>query len=61
MSENSAVARSNSQEPPVDATRRETIKKLVATAAYAAPVVASFQMSGLAITTAHAQYSYIKS
>ncbi len=40
----------------VDEAKRATLKKLVGTAAFAVPVVASFKMSGLMITKAQAQY-----
>jgi hypothetical protein len=46
------------KEPQVDLAKRETLRRMITSTAYVAPVVASFAISGLTIDKAMGQTSH---
>jgi hypothetical protein len=44
--------------PEIDTAKRETLRRMIASTAFVAPVIASFPISGLTIDKAMAQVHY---
>jgi hypothetical protein len=55
LSENNDIERLEQALKTVDVTRRDALRKIVLTTAFVAPVVASFTVDGLTVSSALAQ------